>query len=50
MTYKIKPNYGHFVVYIDGRFFCTADNEKEAEEEIEEYAKERGLLNEIESS
>ena len=48
MTCKIKRNKGHFEVYIDGKFYCTADNEKEAESEIKEYAKERGELNEIE--
>lgn len=50
MTCKIKRNREHFVVYIDGKFFCSADNEKEAEEEIQSYASERGDQYEIESA
>lgn len=50
MTYKIKPSYGHFEVYINGRFFCAADNEREAETEVMNYAEERGMSNEIESA
>lgn len=37
MTYEIKRNREHFDVYIDGKFYCTADDEKEAAEEIENY-------------
>ena len=37
MTYDIKRDREHFVVYINGRFYCSADNEKEAAEEVEEY-------------
>lgn len=40
MSYTIIQQYGHFVVYIDGVFYCTADNEKEAVHEIEEYQRE----------
>ena len=50
MTYKIKRNREHFEVYIDGKFYCTADNEKEAVSEIQNYAIERGDKNEIENS
>lgn len=48
MTYDIKRNREYFEVYIDGKFYCTADNEKEAESEIKEYAMERGVVDEIE--
>ena len=37
MSYKIVPVCGHFEVYIDGEFYCTADNMKEVEKEIKEY-------------
>ena len=33
MPYQIKRNRGYFEVYIDGKFYCTADNEKEAAQE-----------------
>lgn len=39
MTYDIKRERGHFVVYINGRFYCTADNQREAAQEVEEYAR-----------
>lgn len=50
MTCKIKRNREHFEVYIDGKFYCTADNESEAENEIENYMGERGDYYEIESA
>lgn len=34
MTYTITPNKGHYEVYIDGKFYCTADSISEAENEI----------------
>lgn len=37
MTYKIVSKYGHCEVYIDGKFYCSADNWIEAEREIEKY-------------
>lgn len=37
MTYKIIPVMGHFEVYINGKFYCTADSIKEAEEELRNY-------------
>lgn len=49
MTYDIKREREHFVVYIDNRFFCSADDEKEAAKEIEKYAKERGALHETQN-
>ena len=37
MTYSIIPVRGHLEVYINGRFYCSADNMKEAETEIKNY-------------
>ena len=37
MTYKIVPTMGHFDVYINGKFYCSADNMKEVEEELKNY-------------
>lgn len=37
MPYKIVYKYGHCEVYIDGEFYCSADNEDEALREIEAY-------------
>lgn len=39
MTYKIKLTKGHFEVYINGKFYCSADNWREAENEIKNYVK-----------
>ena len=43
MTYEIKSeikrNKEYFVVYINGKFYCTADNHQEAAKDIEEYLK-----------
>lgn len=50
MTYDIKRNKEHFDVYINGKFYCTADNEKEAVSEIQSYFEERGVQNEIKSA
>lgn len=50
MTYKIKRNREYFEVYIDGQFFCTADNEREAEDEIRNYLSERGDYDETASA
>ena len=35
MDYEIRPVYGHFEIYINGKFYCTADNMTEVDEEIE---------------
>ena len=37
MTYKIKPSNGHFMVYINGKFYCSADKLSEAISEVEKY-------------
>jgi hypothetical protein len=50
MTYKIEREREHFEVYINGKFYCTADNEEEAENEIENYLSERGGNYEAESA
>ena len=35
MKCQIKRVREHLEIYIDGKFFCSADNEKEVEEELE---------------
>lgn len=30
----IKSEYGHYVVYINGKFYCSADTHLEAVEEL----------------
>lgn len=37
MTYRIIPVRGHFEVYINGEFYCSADNMREVETEIRNY-------------
>lgn len=37
MNISIIPDHGHYLVYIDGKFYCTADSVREAEREIENY-------------
>lgn len=37
MTYRIIPVKGHFEVYINGVFYCSADNMREVETEIKNY-------------
>ena len=39
MNVDIKRNHEHFDVYINGKFYCTADDEREAAIEIQEYFK-----------
>ena len=41
MTTEIIAVHGHYEVYIDDKFYCSADTSDEAEKEIEDY--ERGL-------
>lgn len=36
MQTEIKCEHGHYVVYVDGKFYCSADTCGEAEREIEE--------------
>lgn len=35
--YKIIPHNGHFVVYFNGKFLCSADSWSEAAREIENH-------------
>ena len=36
-AFKIKPVKGHYEVYYNGKFICSADTEAEAKKEIELY-------------
>lgn len=40
MDIKIIAVKEHYEVYLDGEFFCSADNAIEAAKEIEEYLRE----------
>lgn len=40
MTCTIKQVRGHYEIYINGKFYCSADTHEEAAREIELY--ERG--------
>lgn len=42
MNVKIKRHKEHFNVFINGKFYCTADNEKEAAQEVREYERNGG--------
>lgn len=42
MAYKIIPKRGYYEAYINGKFFCSADNWNEAVREVESYLTERG--------
>lgn len=37
VMYKIKRKYDHYEVYINGKFYCSADTPEEAAREIEDY-------------
>lgn len=50
MTYKVKPYKGHYILYINGKFYCTADNMKEVDEELRNYVKKGGNKNENKSA
>ena len=39
MSYKIVNVNGHYEVYINGKFYCSADNTLEAAKEVAEYEK-----------
>jgi hypothetical protein len=36
-NYRIVPKNGHFEVYINGSFYCSADTMTEAIREVESY-------------
>lgn len=50
MTYKIQPERGHYDVYINGKFYCSADSWREAENEIRNYMQKGGEINESQSA
>lgn len=37
MNFSVKYNVNHYEVYIDNRFYCSADNMSEVTREICEY-------------
>ena len=39
MSYKIIPVRDHFEIYINGKFYCSADSIKEVEMELRQYYK-----------
>lgn len=41
MSITIMPKHGHWEVYIDGKFYCSADTFSEAVMEYTNYMKER---------
>jgi hypothetical protein len=41
MTFKILPILGHVELHINGKFYCTADNHREATQEYNKYVEER---------
>ena len=43
MSYDIVPAKGHYEVYINGKFYCSADNMQEAAKEIENVRKASNL-------
>ena len=40
MNIQIKTTRGYFEVYINGEFYCSADNMREAINEVEKYRKD----------
>lgn len=44
MNYEIKFIHGHYEVYINGEFYCSADNIAEAENEIEALVNNTKLM------
>lgn len=36
-SFSIIPNNGHYDVYIDGKFYCSADSMTEVAKEIENW-------------
>lgn len=41
MAYEIVPVRGHYEVYINGKFYCSADTPEEAAQDVEEYMSRR---------
>lgn len=40
MSYQIVSNKGHYEIYINGNFYCSADTYAEAIREVEDFQKE----------
>lgn len=38
MNYEIKYVYGHYEIYVNGEFYCSADDMTEVREEIEKIS------------
>jgi hypothetical protein len=49
IKFQIKQIFGRVELHINGKFYCTADNHREAMQEYNKYVKER-LKNENKSS
>jgi hypothetical protein len=43
MPFKIICEDGHWNLYIEGKFYCSADDHREAAQEYEAYMKERNV-------
>lgn len=41
LNYNIKQEHGHYSVYIEGQFYCSADTLVEAATDVEKYIEER---------
>ena len=50
MAFNIVHKHGHVELYINGKFYCSADNFSEALNEYNNYVKERLGLNENQSA
>lgn len=50
MAFNIVYKNGHVELYINGNFYCTADNFAEAFQEYNDYMKERSKANENQSA
>jgi hypothetical protein len=44
-SFNITPVNGHYDVYINGIFYCSADTMPEAIREVEDYEKNKGVEN-----
>ena len=41
-TCEIINKYGHYEIYINGKFYCSADDTREVEDALDEYYTEKG--------
>lgn len=41
--FEVESIRGYYTIYLDGEFFCSVDNRREAEDEIEAFVKENNL-------